>query len=360
MSKESKILLFLLIIVVIVGAGFFIWRNVDGKLNSNNTASEKINDNMLELSVKKALIEIANEEYYKDVSDKTNTTPAEGHKILKAEIKDNQIYAYVVAEYGVYKLENNETNTVSATATPIVLIFNMETEHGYELAKYLVPKDGDDEVWMTSLKEIFLEDLIKEATSVNYKDEFYRKQIESYVETLRSSDTTNTQDTSNDTVNTKQLLLDVMNSKEKFISEDNKEVFLKDFKIVENETAKVDKYTFVDMDEDGIEELVIYTTSDYGAYVILHYEGGKVYGYMIGVRSLENLKTDGSFMGSSGANSNEYSRMTFNKNSYTINTEAVYDTTNQIYKINGTNVSEEKAKEYAETWNKKQNVNWSK
>ena len=223
MSKGSKILLFLLIIVVIVGAGFFIWRNVGGKLNSNNTAGEKINDNVLELSVKKALIEIANEEYYNDASDKTNLTPAEGHKILKAEVKDNQIYAYVVAEYGVYSLENNEATPASATATPIVLVFNMGTEQGYEMAKYLVPKDGDDEAWMTSLKEIFPEDLIKEATSIDYKDSFYRNQIESYVQTLKSS-----------------------------------------------------------------------------------------------------------------------------------------DTTNQIYKINGTNVSEEKAKEYAEAWNKKQNVNWSK
>ena len=146
--------------------------------------------------------------------------------------------------------------------------------------------------------------------------------------------TTNSNTTQNTSTDTKQLLLNVMNNKQKFIDEDNNEVYFKDFKIVENQTAKVDKYAFVDMDKDGTEELVIYTTSDYGAYVILHYENNKVYGYMIGVRSLENLKTDGSFMGSSGANSNEYSRMTFNKNSYSIKTEAVYDGTDKIYKIN--------------------------
>ena len=43
---------------------------------------------------------------YKDVNNKEGTIGAEGHKILKSEIKNNQIYAYVVAEYGVYKLEN--------------------------------------------------------------------------------------------------------------------------------------------------------------------------------------------------------------------------------------------------------------
>lgn len=172
---------------------------------------------------------------------------------------------------------------------------------------------------------------------------------------------TTTDTTSNSSkTDTNQLLLDVMNNEEKFINKDNKEVYLKDFKIVEEQTAKVDKYAFVDMDKDGIEELVIYTTSDYGAYVILHYENSKVYGYMVGVRSLENLKTDGSFMGSSGANSNEYSRMTFNKNSYSIKTEAVYDGTDKIYKINNEKVSEKEIKEYVENWNKKENVSWSK
>lgn len=172
---------------------------------------------------------------------------------------------------------------------------------------------------------------------------------------------TTTDTTSNSSkTDTNQLLLDVMNNEEKFINKDNKEVYLKDFKIVEEQTAKVDKYAFVDMDKDGIEELVIYTTSDYGAYVILHYENSKVYGYMVGVRSLENLKTDGSFIGSSGANSNEYLRMTFNKNSYNLETEAVYDGTNKDYKINNANVSEKEIKEYVENWNKKENVSWSK
>lgn len=160
--------------------------------------------------------------------------------------------------------------------------------------------------------------------------------------------------------NKKQLLINVMNNKQKFINEDNKETYLKDLEIVENQKAEVDKYAFVDMDKDGIEELVIYTTSDYGAYIILHYENDKVYGFMIGVRSLENLKNDGSFMRSSGANSNEYSRMAFNKNSYSIKKEAVYDVTNKVYEIDNTGVSEKEIKEYVEKWNKKEDVNWNK
>ena len=366
MSQGSKILLVLAIILVVIGAGFFIWKNtekkdVENKVNYSNiinevvnTTNKTINDNMLEDSVKKALIEVINEKHYKDVSNENGTTGAEGHKILKSEIKNNQIYAYVIAEYGIYKLENNEVIPVSASASPITLIFDMDETNGYKMVKYVVPSDAGDEAWMASLKEMFPEDLISAAKSVNYKEDFYQNQIKEYTKALKS------ENTSNNATNTTQLLLNVMNNKQKFINEDNKEVFLKDFKIVENQTAKVDKYAFVDMDKDGTEELVIYTTSDYGAYLILHYENNIIYGYMIGVRSLENLKTDGSFMGSNGANSSEYSRMTFNKNKYAIKTEAVYDETNKVYEIDNTSVSEKQIKEYVENWNKKENVSWTK
>ena len=369
MSKGSKVFLILVIIIVIVGAGFFIWKNEENKTEGNNITntttneiSKRINDNVLEASVKKSLIEVVNEKIYKDVSNREGTTVAEGHKILRSEIKDNKIYAYVVAEYGVYKLEDGEVTPVSASASPITIIFDFDDETNiYKMSKYLTPSDEGDDAWLSSLKEMFPADLIDSAKSVNYKDDYYQNQIKEYTKTLKNENTTkNNNTTQNTSTDTKQLLLNVMNNKQKFIDEDNNEVYFKDFKIVENQTAKVDKYAFVDMDKDGTEELVIYTTSDYGAYVILHYENNKVYGYMIGVRSLENLKTDGSFMGSSGANSNEYSRMTFNKNSYSIKTEAVYDGTDKIYKINNEKVSEKEIKEYVENWNKKENVSWSK
>lgn len=156
--------------------------------------------------------------------------------------------------------------------------------------------------------------------------------------------------------NEKRLLLDAMNNKQTFIDKDNKETLLKNFIIIENQTAKVKEYAFVDFDNDGIEELVIYTTSNYGVYVILHYEEGKVYGYMIEMSSLENLKADGSFTGSNGANSTCYLRMIFDKNNYSINAEATYDTINKIYRINNKEVSLEEITEYIEKWNQKEDI----
>ena len=364
MKKGMKIFLFILLIIILGVVGFFIGKNTgektnnDNKTNTTNVAVDttKINENVLEMSVQKALIEVVNDKLYKDVSNKENTTAAEGHKILKSEMKDNKIYAYVVAEYGVYKLENGKPAVVSASASPITLIFDTDTTNGYKMTNYIVPSEAGDAAWLKSLQEMFPADLIDAAKSVNYKDDFYQNQIKTYVDILKSNTTTST----NSKTDTKQILLNVMNNKQKFIDENKKEVYLKDFKIVENQTAKVDKYAFVDLDKDGVEELVIYTTSDYGAYVILHYENEKVYGYMIEVRSLENLKADGSFMGSNGANSTEYLRMKFNKNSYTIETEAVYDGNEKVYKINNANVSEKEIKDYVENWNKKENVSWTK
>lgn len=370
MNKGNKILTVILIILIVVGIGFLIWKNGETKqgnntsdtTNTNNitnttntTSDKKINNNVLESSVSKAIIEILNEEIYKDVSEKEGTIGAEGHKILKSEMKDGKIYAYVVAEYGVYKLEDDQVFPVSASASPITLVFDTDDTYGYKMIKYILPSDDGDEAWLSSLKEMLPEDLIESAKSINYSDDLYQNQIKTYVELLKTNKTNG--DNKDDA---KQALLDVMNSKQKFIDEENKEVYFKNFEIVENQTAKVKEYAFVDMDQDGIEELVIYTTSDYGAYIVLHYENNKVYGYMIGVRSLENLKTDGSFMASSGANSVEYLRMTFNKNNYKVNTEAVYDATDKTYKINNKDVSEKEIKEYEEKWNKKENVKWSK
>lgn len=156
--------------------------------------------------------------------------------------------------------------------------------------------------------------------------------------------------------NEKRLLLNVMNNKQTFIDKDNKETLLKNFITAENQTAKVKEYAFVDFDNDGIEELVIYTTSNYGACVILHYEEGKVYGYMIETNSLENLKADGSFTGSNGENSTYYLRMIFDKNNYSINAEATYDKVNKIYRIDNEEVSLEEITEYIEKWNQKEDI----
>ena len=45
MSKGSKIFLILVIIIVIVGAGFFIWKNEENKTEGNNITNTTTNSN---------------------------------------------------------------------------------------------------------------------------------------------------------------------------------------------------------------------------------------------------------------------------------------------------------------------------
>ena len=104
----------------------------------------------------------------------------------------------------------------------------------------------------------------------------------------------------------------------------------------------------------------MYTDSNYGAYLIFHFYNNKIYGYVIGIRSLENLKKDGSFMGSNGADSSVYSKMSFEKDKYTIKEEAVNDGTNNVYKINNKNVTVEEINEFVQNWNLKEDVTYIK
>ena len=48
--------------------------------------------------VRQSLIDIANDEFKND----GNYIYAEGHKILDFEVKNEEIYVYVVANYGLY------------------------------------------------------------------------------------------------------------------------------------------------------------------------------------------------------------------------------------------------------------------
>jgi len=156
------------------------------------------------------------------------------------------------------------------------------------------------------------------------------------------------------------MLLDVINNKIRFIDEKNQECFFKDYRITENEFAKADRYTFVDFDQNGYNELVVCTTSKYGYNMIFNYDvlDKVIYGYVLGIRSLQNIKADGTYSASGGAGLNYYMQMSFNKNILIKNTLAVIDELSEINQIDGKNVSRNEVLEYIENWNKKVNCSW--
>ncbi len=174
--------------------------------------------------------------------------------------------------------------------------------------------------------------------------------------------------------NVEELLLKAMNSEIKFIEgpsnsgiyEDFKnngnEVLFKDYELFEYDYAIPNEYVFIDLDGDNLNELVVLTNSDYGAYVILKYykESEKIYGYKIGIREFENLKIDGTFIGSSGAMATSYLKIEFNNFELQMIEMAYSDYDNNEYLINNKTVSKEEIDKFVDEWDKKENIKWRK
>ena len=69
----------------------------------------------------------------------------------------------------------------------------------------------------------------------------------------------------------------------------------------ENVTWQVSEFSVVDMDGDGVPEVVVELFPAYVMHFVFHYEDGTVYGALFSHRGLGGLKKDGSFTGSGGA-----------------------------------------------------------
>lgn len=96
----------------------------------------------------------------------------------------------------------------------------------------------------------------------------------------------------------------------------------KAFTSSEDITGEVTGFAIVDMDKDGENEMVlrISTGSIDEGFEILHCQGGMVYGYHFVYRALEELKEDGTFMGSGGASSSSVNQIVFLETGYAVDT----------------------------------------
>lgn len=160
--------------------------------------------------------------------------------------------------------------------------------------------------------------------------------------------------------NVKAGLLAVMSGEKAFVDEQNQEVLINDFNLPSEEAIKVKEYAFVDFDKDGNEELIILTDSNYGAYIVFHYEDANIYGYVINIRSLENLKVDGSFSGNSGIGATTYFKMEFDKNTYEMIEVAKNFENDAEYVISGEKVTKELIDTFVADWNEKENLVFEK
>ena len=157
---------------------------------------------------------------------------------------------------------------------------------------------------------------------------------------------------------TEEYLLKALNNETKVIDENNNELLLSEYKLPSDENIVIEKTTFVDLDSDGNNELVALTKSNYGAYIILRHENNMVYVYTISIRSLNNLKEDGTFIGNNGSQSYTYMKLSFNKNLYETKILAEVNETENIYKINEKDVSKQTFLDYENEFNNKKDCEW--
>jgi len=79
-------------------------------------------------------------------------------------------------------------------------------------------------------------------------------------------------------------------------------------------TAEVKEYTVVDLDTDGIDEIVLWLSANgddnYGCE-ILRYHDAEVYGYLMWYRAFNSLKSDGTFSFSGGAADTGFGKLIF-------------------------------------------------
>ncbi len=113
---------------------------------------------------------------------------------------------------------------------------------------------------------------------------------------------------------------------------------------------RADQFMIVDMDNDGEKEVVLYCWPE--STMILHYEDGSVYSYRFAFRGMKDIRTNGIYMGSGGASSGSYCRLTeLNADGYVIETLVEYDFNGKIYEVNGKAASEDECLEMIDSIN---------
>ena len=144
------------------------------------------------------------------------------------------------------------------------------------------------------------------------------------------------------------------------------------FKTIDNALNSFDPqgYAYLDFDQDGIEETLIYDTG-LSNFLILKYDGEKVNGYILNDNiDLKNVKKNGTFLTvfynfdenyKIIGNNENVCQIKFNGLDYTINELAYQNQKENIYKIENKNAAKDEVEAYIENWkNSSKQVEWHK
>lgn len=154
-------------------------------------------------------------------------------------------------------------------------------------------------------------------------------------------------------------LLSVLYNEVPFVDETGKTIYIKDY--VQQIYAVPEGYVFIDFDSDGSQEILVNVSTNYGIFLLFHLDDEQVYGYQITQRSMIDLKTDGTFMGSGGAAESAVLALKFSGNQYEL-TELAYHNdlpNSEEYRVNGMPVTQEDYQAVYNEFVNKPNAQWT-
>lgn len=118
------------------------------------------------------------------------------------------------------------------------------------------------------------------------------------------------------------------------------------------------QYTYVDMDDDGIQEIIV-RDKNFIYWLVLRYEKEQVRGYLLPYRSIVALRADGTVKGTEGAGISSIGRITFNGPDSAFVALAELDATKNIYRLNGADASKAKVEAFYAEWHTRTDPMWA-
>lgn len=179
----------------------------------------------------------------------------------------------------------------------------------------------------------------------------------------QGSEDSETNPTNTENTPEQNKLLSVLYNEVPFVEESGRYVYMKDYSLSEVPPVYVvpDKYTFVDFDRDGTDELVAHLQPDFRGYLVFRLCGETVYGYEFGERSMMDMKADGTFTGSGGAGLHIHVSMQFQESGYALTELAYQDESAEYreYRINGKAATQEDYQAFYKAYSDKPDAQWT-
>lgn len=141
-------------------------------------------------------------------------------------------------------------------------------------------------------------------------------------------------DTPTKIMSSEEIISQVLRGEKEFINSDGTEILL-DNLVIEDSPAKVNSYTYADIDGDSENELIAITDSYYGYYLVLDIDNNIIYGYDIKFNDMQYINQKGIVFNKTD-DSQVYLNYKFNKSKYTKVELASFNS--DLYKINGEEV----------------------